>query len=142
MILCSCNLLENRKSAELSIRIKLGINSMHNVRYSAMANYIVFYIVINLHENKGLYDKHKIDINISIEVINIYHFYQRMKIIAKRLQITALLKKPCLSIIKIAFEKNLVRYMLRPKNSCKNDASCHENHPHGMKSHAISSFIA
>lgn len=71
MILCSCSLLENRKTAELSIRIKLGINSMHNVRYPAMANYIVFYIVINLHENKGLYDKHKIDINISIEVINI-----------------------------------------------------------------------
>lgn len=28
---------------------QLGINSMHNVRYPAMANYIVFYIVINLH---------------------------------------------------------------------------------------------
>lgn len=54
MILCSCSLLENRKTAELSIRIKLGINSMHNVRYPAMANYIVFYIVIYLHENKGL----------------------------------------------------------------------------------------
>lgn len=54
VILCSCNLLENRKTAELSIRIKLGINSMHNVQYPAMANYIVFYIVINLHENKGL----------------------------------------------------------------------------------------
>lgn len=43
-----------KKTAELSIRIKLGINSMHNVRYPAMANNIVFYIVINLHDIKGL----------------------------------------------------------------------------------------
>lgn len=46
--------VRKQKNAELSIRIKLGINSMHNVQYPAMANYIVFYIVINLHENKGL----------------------------------------------------------------------------------------
>lgn len=54
MILCFCSLLENRKIVELSIRIKLGINSMYNVRYFVMVNYIVFYIVINLYENKGL----------------------------------------------------------------------------------------
>lgn len=65
-----------------------------------MTNHYVFHIVINLHKNQALKDKHKIETNISIEVINIHHFYQRLKIIAKHLQITVLLKKSCISIIK------------------------------------------
>lgn len=48
---------------------------MYNVRYFVMVNNIVFYIVINLYDIKGLQVKYKIDINILIEVINIYYFY-------------------------------------------------------------------